>query len=272
MMNRTKWWLAPMFAVAALGFGCESRSNTTGTPSSSSPNTQTGQTEQTGRTAQGAQGTQGAQGAQGSEMKLDDATKTRIVFTELHAANQAEINEGKLANDRAQSADVKKFANDMVTDHTAADQKLTDLAKRLEIDINSSPTNPVEQAMSEAGDARKKMLGGLSGAAFDVAYIAPEAHEHEFVLQLIDQGKKTASADAKRLLDEMRPTIESHREHAKTLLKGLRYESTAMGGGPAGGAHSSMEGADTSGRTDTSSMTGGAKHDGGAHMRRNPTP
>jgi putative membrane protein len=250
-----------MFAAAALGFGCESQNNSTGAPGTSSPTT----TPQ-GQTAQGGKTTQT------SEMKLDDATKTRIVLTELHAANQAEINEGKLASDRAQSPDVKKFASDMVTDHTVADQKLTDLTKRLEIDINTAPTNPIEAAMSEAGDARKRMLSGLSGAAFDVAYVAPEAHEHELVLQIIDQGQKSASADVKRLLDEVKPTIESHREHAKTLLKGFRYESTAVGGGPAGGAHPSMEGADTTGRTDTSMTPAGAKHDGGAHVRKGMTP
>jgi putative membrane protein len=269
MMNRTKWWLAPIFSAAALGFGCQSQGNSTGSPSSASPTTspQSGQTGQTG------------QATQASATKLDDATKTRIVLTELHSINQQEINEGKLAADRAQSADVKKFASDMVTDHTNADQKLTDLAKRMEIDIHSSPTNPVEAAMSQATDERKRMLSGLSGPAFDIAFIAPEAHEHELALQIIDQGQKSASGDVKRLLDEVKPTVESHREHAKALLKGLRFDSSAVGGGPAGGSRSSMEGADQGGRNDmrgttgidTSAAPGGARHDAGVQLRHNTT-
>lgn len=260
MMKMTKSWLAPIFAAATLGMGCQSEGNSTGSPSSASPTTgpQSGQNAPT------------SQNARGLEVKLDDATKTRIVLTELHAANQAEISEGKLANDRGQNADVKKFAGDMVSDHSAADQKLTDLAKRLEIDVNSSPTNPVEVAMSEAGDARRRMLASLSGAAFDVAYLAPQAHQHELVLELIAQGQKTAPAEVKRLLDEMKPTIESHREHARSLLRGFRFEATAVGGGPAG-ARSSMEGVDTSGRNDTNITPTAAKHDGGAHVRKDTT-
>jgi putative membrane protein len=244
----TSWWVAvPIVSGAALALGCQNESTSSG-----SRNTAPGASNQSPSTQ--------SPSTQTSPAKSDDLTKTNIVLVELHAANQQEIGEGKLAADRAQNPDVKKFANDMVTDHTSADQKLTDLAKRLEVELSESPTNPVEIALSKANDARKRTLSGLSGPSFDVAYIAPQVDMHELVLRLIDEGQKAASADAKRLFDELKPTVESHREHAKSLIRGLRFEPTAMGGGPAGGAGSTLERAEP-GRSDRAT----ARHDGGTH-------
>jgi putative membrane protein len=235
----------PIVSGVVLGLGCQNESRSTSEPGSApathanAPNVQ--------------------QPAVGS----DDANKMKMIFSALHGANQQEISEGKLAADRAQNAEIKKFANEMVSDHTSADQKITDLGKQLDIDVSWKPRdNPIFEAKEEAQVARKKTLSSLSGASFDIVYIAPEADEHEHVLQIIERGQKTASGDAKRLLDELKPTIEAHRDHAKNLLTGFRFEASAVGGGPAGGAHPSMEGSEPSGRNNPA-MIGGAKHDAG---------
>jgi putative membrane protein len=167
-----------------------------------------------------------------SAVRLDDASKTNIVLRQLHAANQEEIDLGKLALDKAQNADVKKFAQDMVNDHTAADSKLTSLAKRMNIDLSMSPMDPVQKAMSEASDECKKALKS-DASPFDVAYFAPQVDKHNFALKLIDEGKKTASGDVKSLLEEMRPTVEGHLDHAKNIQRELTFAS-AIGGGPVG--------------------------------------
>jgi putative membrane protein len=179
-------------------------------------------------------------------MKLDDATKTDIVLRQLHAANQEEVDLGKLAIDKAQNADVRRFAQDMVDDHGAADAKLTALAKRTNIDLNVVPADPVQKALSDASDESKRSLRGQAGSWFDIAYIAPQADKHVLALKLIDEGKKTASGDVKSLLEEMRPTVEGHLEHARSVLRELSF-STAIGGGPM--LHEAAP----------------AKHDGGRH-------
>jgi putative membrane protein len=183
-------------------------------------------------TAPGSNATPAEKAGQ-TNVKLDDATKTNILLRQIHAANQEEIDRGKIADDRAQNPDVKKFGNQMVTDHTQADQKLTDLAKRLNIDINMAPVDPVQKALSSATDECKRSLRGQSGAQFDVSYSAPQVDKHILALKLVEEGEKTASGDVKKLLEEMRPTVESHLEHAKTLLRGLTF-SAAVGGGPMG--------------------------------------
>jgi putative membrane protein len=209
---RTGAWLA--LAVAPLCvLGCQDQGRSDSTPNAiATPNDKSGQP---------------------SAAKLDDATKTNILLRQLHAANQEEIDLGKLANDKAVNADVRKFANDMVTDHTAADQNLTDLAKRMNIDINTSPVDPVQKALSAATDQCKRSLRGQSGSEFDVAYFAPQVEKHNLALKLVEEAQKTASGDVKKLLDDMHPTVESHLDHAKTVMRGLTF-SAAVGGGPLG--------------------------------------
>jgi putative membrane protein len=165
---------------------------------------------------------------------MNDSMKTSIVLRQIHGINQEEIETGKLAMDHAQSPEVKKFGNEMMTDHTSIDMKLTDLAKRMNIDLNMPSQTPLEAAIASAADDHKRTLRAAMGGRFDVEYIAPQASSHDVALKLIDEGQKTATGDAKKFLDETRPIIETHRDHAKTLMRGLTFSAAAVGGGPMG--------------------------------------
>jgi putative membrane protein len=242
---RAASWLV-VAAVPLCIVGCQNEGR-----SDNAPGTNVTPTDKSGQTASNQQ----------SAAKLDDATKTNILLRQIHANNQAEIDLGKIAEDRAQNPDVKKFANEMVTDHTQADQKLTDLAKRMNIDINMSPTDPVQKALSSSTDECKRSLRGQSGAQFDVSYSAPQVDDHVFTLKLVEEGEKTASGDVKKLLEEMRPTVESHLEHARALQRALIF-SAAVGGGPMG--HETAGSAPGAGKQD------GGYHESNPRGTRNP--
>ncbi|HEX9295466.1 MAG TPA: DUF4142 domain-containing protein [Polyangiaceae bacterium] len=211
MTNKTRWLAVAVAGGALAAAGCQNDQNRSDAPPSSTV----------------------GQGASAGTARMDDNMKTNIVLRQLHAANQDEIENGKMAAERAASAEVKKFANEMVNDHTSADQKLTDLAKRLNFDLNMGPRDPLHSAFSSAKDAHKRNLRAQSGAQFEVAYLAPQVDDHELVLQLIDEGRKVGAADVKKLLDEIRPTVENHRDHAKNLMRGFTFSASAIGGGPA---------------------------------------
>ena len=59
-----------------------------------------------------------------SAQAIDDAQIAHIVVT----ANQVDIDAGKLAASTATSPEVKKFGQQMVTDHTAAGNQLSEIA------------------------------------------------------------------------------------------------------------------------------------------------
>jgi putative membrane protein len=134
-------------------------------------------------------------------------------------ANQVDIDAGKLAASRATDARVKKFAQQMVTDHTAVNRQAVDLATRLKV---TPQDNPTSRSLKEGGDKNLARLEGLRGAAFDKAYIDQEVAYHQQVIDALDKVliPGASNAELKALLVKVRPAFVAHLEHAKRLQNG----------------------------------------------------
>lgn len=169
----------------------------------------------------------------GASCPTDDTAKLRSVLTFLHTANQNEIKHNKMAMDRAQSQDVKSFADRMVREHTDADKKLTDLAGKKGIDLTPmQPADPIHAAVMSTDSKSEQALSGKKGAAFDAAFMGPEVMEHNLVLSVIEEGQKvTKDQDVKNLLNDLHNAVSQHKEHASNLIDKMK-SGTAIGGGP----------------------------------------
>jgi putative membrane protein len=146
----------------------------------------------------------------------NDAQIASIVVT----ANQVDIDAGKLAASKTAKADVKAFANQMVTDHTGVNKQATELVTRLKV---TPEDNATSQSLKAGGDANISTLKGLSGAAFDKAYIDHEVAYHQQVLDAVDKVliPSASNADLKALLVKVRPAFVAHLEHAKQVQASL---------------------------------------------------
>lgn len=165
----------------------------------------------------------------------DDKGKLESVMKFLHTSNQSEVKHGKLAIDRAQSPEVKSFADRMVKEHEDADKKLTDLAMKKGIDLTAmtQPADPIHAAMMGAGTKMDQSLQTKKGAAFDAAFMGPEVMEHSLVLAVIEEGQKAAKdEDVKKLLTEQYQAVSQHKDHASTILDKMKPAGTGVGGGP----------------------------------------
>jgi putative membrane protein len=142
---------------------------------------------------------------------VNDAQIASIVVT----ANQVDIDAGKLARTSA-NADVKKFAQLMIDDHTGVNKSATDLVTRLKV---TPEDNPTSQSLKSGGDKNTAHLKTLKGAAFDKAYIEHEVAYHQQVIDAIDKTliPGAQNADLKALLVKVRPAFVAHLEHAKQL-------------------------------------------------------
>jgi putative membrane protein len=142
---------------------------------------------------------------------INDAQIASIVVT----ANQVDIDAGKLARTSA-NADVKKFAQLMIDDHTGVNKSATDLVTRLKV---TPEDNPTSQSLKSGGDKNIAHLKTLKGAAFDKAYIEHEVAYHQQVIDAIDKTliPGAQNADLKALLVKVRPAFVAHLEHAKQL-------------------------------------------------------
>ena len=135
-------------------------------------------------------------------------------------ANQIDVDAGKLAKSRSKNKEVQKFAQQMITDHTAVNKQAAALAKKLKVKPEQSDTS---KSLKQGAKENMANLKKLKGAAFDKAYVDHEVAYHEQVLGAIDKVliPSAQNAELKGLIEKVRPAIEAHLEHAKMLQGSL---------------------------------------------------
>jgi len=148
--------------------------------------------------------------AQGA--KLNDAQIAHIAYT----AGVLDVAAGKQALTKVSSPKVREFAQEMVRDHQAVNDKALALVKKLRV---TPEDNATSQALTKAANAKQVELGKLSGPAFDKAYIENEVAYHKTVngalrTTLIPDAK---NGELKALLETGLKLFQSHQMHAEHL-------------------------------------------------------
>jgi putative membrane protein len=135
-------------------------------------------------------------------------------------ANTIDINAGKLAKSHTRNKEVSKFAQLMITDHTAVNKQAAALVKKLHVKPADSDTS---QSLKAGAAENMKNLKGLKGAVFDKAYVDHEVAYHRAVLDAIDQVliPNAQNAELKDLIVKVRPAIAAHLDHAKMVQSDL---------------------------------------------------
>ncbi|WP_296188768.1 DUF4142 domain-containing protein [Pseudomonas sp. UBA1879] len=146
--------------------------------------------------------TQGAFAAQDNDDFVEDAS----------AKGVAEVEAGKLAQEKGSAADVKSFAEMMVKDHTAANAKLKSIADAKKLDVSDS---------AMLMDKAKSMILELRSAkSFDQAYANNQVKAHEATIALFEkEASQGKDADLKAFAAETLPKLKTHLQHAQALAK-----------------------------------------------------
>ncbi|HEU4770512.1 MAG TPA: DUF4142 domain-containing protein, partial [Candidatus Udaeobacter sp.] len=105
----------------------------------------------------------------------NDAQIAQIVLT----ADTVDVDYGKLAVKKTKNAEVKAFAETMIRDHTAVNDKAAALAKKINLTPEASDTS---KSLKADGDKMLAKLKGMSGAEFDKAYVDNEVAYHTSVI------------------------------------------------------------------------------------------
>jgi len=134
---------------------------------------------------------------------------------EMAQGNLAEVQAGKMAQGKAQNAEVKKFAQHMVDDHGKALSENRSLAKSKGVQLPSAPAKKHQ-------DAAKK-LEQASGVEFDKAFMQQMVKDHEAALKLHqDAAKNAKDKDLKAAAEKAVPVIQKHLEMAKSTAAALK--------------------------------------------------
>lgn len=151
-----------------------------------------------------------------------EAPPAREALTEAQIAkvselvNTAEVEQGRLAQHKTKNADVKKFADMMISHHGQALREQAKLAKKLNIKPAESET---AAALKADGAKTLASLKAADTASFDAAYLQSQVDGHQKVLELLDTqlipSAKTAEvADALR---QGRAAVAEHLSQARSL-------------------------------------------------------
>jgi putative membrane protein len=115
----------------------------------------------------------------------------------------AEVELGKLVQDKSPTSSVKEFGGMMITDHSAANDKLKAIAERKNIKL---PTSPSVSQM-----ATKTKLEVLSGTTFDKSYIKGMVKDHqEDIKEFQTEASQGQDPDAKAYAAATLPTLKAH--------------------------------------------------------------
>lgn len=123
-----------------------------------------------------------------------------------------EVKLGKLATEKAKSADVKKFGEMMVKDHSKANKALKAAATAAGFEVPAKLMDEHEKKLD--------MLKALPGEEFDRAYSKDMLKDHqEDVAMFARASKELKSKELKDFAAKTLPTLKEHLEMAKKLNK-----------------------------------------------------
>ncbi len=146
--------------------------------------------------------------AQTDTMKPD--TADRAFMDNAARANMAEIQMGQLAQKNGQNQEVKDFGTRMVTDHTAADNNLKQIAEKQNVTL---PTT-----LSANDKATLDRLEKLHGEAFDKAYMHDMVRDHEHDVAMFRRDENNIKdTQLKNWVTNTLPVLDSHLAEAKKV-------------------------------------------------------
>jgi putative membrane protein len=153
--------------------------------------------------------------AQGA--KPTDPQIAHVAYT----ADQIDIQAAQQALQKSKNKEVLAFANDMLRDHKAVNDKALALVKKLNV---TPEDNDTSKALTKQASDKRTELAKLSGAAYDKAYIDNEVAYHKTVNGALQNTliPSASNPELKDLLTTGLKIFQGHQEHAEHVAASLK--------------------------------------------------
>lgn len=139
----------------------------------------------------------------------------------------AEVQLGKLAAEKASSPDVKAFGQQMVDDHSKANDQLKSVASQEKIALPNT-LDPKDQALYSK-------LQGMSGPDFDKAYVKAMVKDHrEDVKEFQKEADKGKNPQIKNFASQTLPVLQQHLNKIQSIQAGMGNGAGAKTKAPSG--------------------------------------
>ena len=130
-----------------------------------------------------------------------------------------EMEASRLAEQRSQNAEVKRFAQHMLRDHGKTTGELKDMLPQLQ----GVSAQQMATSLDRQHQALLEQLQGAQGAEFDRAFVRQQVQSHQAAVDLF--GAYAQSGDDARLkqwASQTLPSLEEHLREAQQLQRGTQ--------------------------------------------------
>jgi putative membrane protein len=164
-----------------------------------------------------AQQSQSLRSSQAQQAQQPDKASQSFIKAAIEG-NNAEIDVGKLAQQKGQSDAVKQYGAMLVKDHSEANTKAQQVARQLNVEP------PTGTSLSQkATYAKLKML---SGSSFDKSFANSMVSDHQSDIKDYQEQAKKADA-AGTLAKDTLPTLQKHLQEAQRLSEQLNQKQSS---------------------------------------------
>jgi putative membrane protein len=138
-----------------------------------------------------------------------------------YTAGQIDIEQAIDALKRTENNAVMSFAEEMVRDHLAVNDKVLKLLRKLKVRMQGNETS---RTMYQEARLKREELRALSDTAFDKAYAENEVAYHEAVIGALESTLIPAAQNdqLKSLLETGVKIFKEHKKHAEKLVDELK--------------------------------------------------
>ena len=154
--------------------------------------------------------------AAGSVVKRGGWTDASVLGF-IGANNAGEVRESQLAVKKATNPAVKKFAQELVTQHRALALEMKALAAKMSVTPDTADGD-VHDVMDNARDQIKELTDKPAGADWDKQYIDNQIEDHKDMLdKLQDAAKNTSSAELRGAIEKATGSVQEHLTKAQSI-------------------------------------------------------
>lgn len=142
------------------------------------------------------------------------SSSDRLFMERAAQGNMAEIRLSQLALQRASSDDVKQYAQQMIDQHTQANNQLMQLARQKGVTLPRQLDAQHQQI--------ERQLQRLSGTNFDQAYMRAMVNDHAQTAALFQrQAEQGQDRDVVAYASTLLPAIQQHYAMANSMVRNL---------------------------------------------------
>ena len=134
----------------------------------------------------------------------------RRFFNQAVRLGEKEVTLSRIAAERATNPQVRAFASEMVTAHTAANKELAALILRKGARLDDQDRAIEQRELAKKWSEKK-------GTDFDEDYLEAIIDAHQDTIDVLENGVDSKDGDISAYASKLLPTVKAHLAHAEKL-------------------------------------------------------